>query len=121
MRNALVLSIALTGALAVTPWGLGQEATSCAYCPAHAARPPAAWSHCLSWTLRLIFRACGCPDDYCPHPFPRQYGHPTPAFYRCVPAGECDHPPCVGVGNEQLTWWWLPTPRALRDALWCRP
>jgi predicted ATPase len=23
--------------------------------------------------------------------------------------------------HEKLTWWWIPRPRALRDALWCQP
>jgi hypothetical protein len=59
-----------------------------------------------------------CLDDYCPSPYPRQCWPPYPAFYQCVPAGVCSHPPCVGVGNEKLTWWWIPTLRALREALW---
>jgi hypothetical protein len=74
----------------------------------------------LHWP-RDCFPHCGCPDDYCPHPFPRQCWPPYPPFYQCVPAGHCGHPPCVGVGNEKLTWWFLPTPRALREALWCHP
>jgi hypothetical protein len=72
------------------------------------------------WTYGC-FPRCGCPDDYCPHPYPRQCWPPYPSFYRCVPAGECCHPRCVGVGNEKLTWWFFPTPRALREALWCQP
>jgi hypothetical protein len=72
------------------------------------------------WT-RDCFPRCGCPDDYCPRPFPRQCWPPYPPYYQCVPAGECGHPPCVGVGNEKLTWWFFPTPRALYEALWCRP
>jgi hypothetical protein len=74
----------------------------------------------LHWTL-CCFPRCGCPDDYCPNPYPRQCWPPYPPFYKCVPAGDCGHPPCVGVGNEKLTWWWIPTPQALRDALWCKP
>jgi hypothetical protein len=77
------------------------------------------WGCCL-WA-RCCFPRWGCPDDYCPNPYPRQYWPPYPAFYRCAPAGVCSHPPCVGVGNEKLTWWWIPTPRALREALWCKP
>jgi hypothetical protein len=38
-----------------------------------------------------------------------------------VPAGEFSHHPCAGVGNEKLTWWWVPTPPVLRDALWSQP
>jgi hypothetical protein len=69
------------------------------------------------WTLRC-FPRCGCADDYCPSPYPRQCWPPYPPFYQCVPAGACAHPACVGVGNEKLTWWWIPTPRAFREALW---
>jgi hypothetical protein len=75
---------------------------------------------CCGW-VRTCFPRRGCCDDYCPNPYPRQCWLPYPPFYRCVPAGECVHPSCVGVGNEKLTWWWIPTPRALRDALWCDP
>jgi hypothetical protein len=24
-----------------------------------------------------------------------------------------------GVADEKFTWWWIPTPRALREAIWC--
>jgi hypothetical protein len=120
MRSTLVLTLALFGALAFTPRGFGQESASCPDCGARAARPPGAWSRCFSWASRC-FPRCGCPDDYCPHPFPRQCWPPYPPYYSCMPAGDGVHPPCLGVGNEKLTWWWLPTPRALRDALWCRP
>jgi hypothetical protein len=27
----------------------------------------------------------------------------------------------VIVVNEGLTWWWIPRPRALREAVWCQP
>jgi hypothetical protein len=76
-------------------------------------------SGCL-WTYGC-FPRYGCPDNYCPNPLPRQCWPPYPPFYRCVSAGECGHPPCVGVGHERLTWWFMPTPRALREALWCQP
>src|SRR5262249_14116661 len=42
----------------------------------------------LHWTHECFPRG-GCPDDYCPNPFPRQCWPPYPLFYRCVPAGEC--------------------------------
>src|SRR5262249_47154669 len=67
------------------------------------------------------FPRCNCPDDYCPTPLPRQCSPTYPPFYRCVAAGCCYHPPVTGVGNERLTWWWIPTPRALREALLWRP
>src|SRR5262249_7872718 len=72
------------------------------------------------WSL-FCFPRCDCPDDYCAHPYPRQCWPPYPPFYRCGPAGDCGHPPCTGVGNEGLSWWWIPTPRALREALWRQP
>src|SRR5262249_53314169 len=88
--------------------------------PGPACGAPGAGSKCCRWTTSC-FPRCGCPDDYCPNPLPRQCRPPYLPFYQCVPAGDCAHPPCVGVGNEKLTWWFLPTPRALREALWCQP
>jgi hypothetical protein len=76
--------------------------------------------HGLHWMDRC-FPRCGCPDDYCRHPYAPPCWPPYPPFYLCVPAGHCAHPPCVGVGNEGLTWWFIPTPRALREAIWCQP
>jgi hypothetical protein len=75
---------------------------------------------CCRWT-RSCFPRWGWRDDCCPHPFPPQCWPPYPPFYQCVPAGACAHPPGVGVGNERLTWWFIPTPRALREALLCQP
>jgi hypothetical protein len=83
-------------------------------------RLPSASPDGCHW-VRGCFPRGGCPDDYCPNPYPRQCWPPYPPFYKCVVAGNCGHPPCVGVGNEKLTWWWIPTPRALRDALWLQP
>jgi hypothetical protein len=68
----------------------------------------------LRWTVGC-FPRCGCPDDYTANPYPRQCWPPYPAYYRCVPAG------AGGLGKEKLTWWFLPTPQALREALWCQP
>ena len=59
----------------------------------------------------------GCPDDYCPNPYPRQCGCGYPGFYRCVPAGERALPEGQGRGKDKLTWWFIPTPRALCEAL----
>jgi hypothetical protein len=123
MRIASHLVLAVAGALAASAPGLAQEspagpvsapATKPAPCPSDGGRG------CGHWT-RACFPRCGCPDDYCPNPLPRQCWPPYPPFYQCVPAGDFVHPPCVGVGNEKLTWWWIPTPRALREALWCQP
>jgi hypothetical protein len=120
MRNTLLLYLPLAGVLIMAPRGLGQQPASCSDSDAPAARAPGALLRCFSWTLGC-FPRCGCGDDYCPHPYPRQCWPTYPAFYRCVPAGDCVHPPCAGVGNEKLTWWWVPTPRALREAFWCQP
>jgi hypothetical protein len=124
-RTSAALLCVLGTLMASTP-APGQEprpvpAGSCSTCT----EGPASGLHgggggCCHWTAGC-FPRCDCPDDYCPNPYPRQCWPPYPPFYRCVPAGDCAHPPCVGVGNEKLTWWWIPTPRALREALWCRP
>src|SRR5208282_4950345 len=74
--------------------------TNCPDAPAcnlHGGGP--SWCH---WTAGC-FPQCGCPDDYCRNPYPRQCWPPYPSFYQCVPAGDCAHPPCVGVGNKDLT------------------
>jgi hypothetical protein len=56
----------------------------------------------------------GCRDDYRPNPWPRQCWLPYPPYYQCVPAGD-------GRKKDKLTWWFLPTPRALHEAVWWRP
>ena len=126
MRHSSRLVLGLMAVLTLSAPGLAQDsrpgsASPVTPCPAS----PTCDCHgsgagCCRWTAGC-FPLHGCPDDYCPNPFPRQCWPPYPPFYRCVPAGNCGHPPCVGVGNETLTWWWIPTPRALREALWCRP
>ncbi len=83
------------------------------------AQEPAPAPQGCHWTLGC-FPRCGCPDDYCPHPYPRPCWPPYPPFYRCVPAGNCQ-PNACGRGQEKLTWWFLPTHRALREALWSHP
>jgi hypothetical protein len=125
MNNASVV-LGLVCVVACCGLGPGQEpgpapASPCASCtPCATGESCGGNTGCCRWTCSCFPRG-GCPDDYCPHPLPRQCWPPYPPFYRCVPAGHCAHPPCVGVGNENLTWWWIPTPRALRDALWCKP
>jgi hypothetical protein len=65
------------------------------------------------------FPRCGCCDDYCPRPLPRQCVPCYPPFYKCVPAGDgcC----CCDPNKRKLSCWFLPTPRALKDALWFQP
>ena len=72
----------------------------------------------LHWTHECFPRG-GCPDDYCPNPYPRQCWPPYPLFYRCVPAG--DFAGCRERGTDDLTWWFIPKPRTLREAIGWRP
>jgi hypothetical protein len=74
----------------------------------------------LHWT-RDCFPGNACPDDYQPKPLPRQCWPPYPSYYRCVPAGDGTGPICGSPAKDRLTWWFFPTPRALRDALWLHP
>jgi hypothetical protein len=105
--------------------GQAQDARPAPACPAATCtKPPACGlqEHCLNcfrWTNDCFPRS-GCPDDYCPNPYPRQCWPPYPPFYRCVPAGDCVQCGC-SQGKDKLSWWFLPTPQALREALWCRP
>jgi len=64
---------------------------------------------------QCCFPRNSCPDDYSANPLPRQCWPEYPPFYRCVPAGDC-----AGYNHEnaKLTWWFIPKPQALRDALW---
>jgi hypothetical protein len=73
-----------------------------------------------SWTASC-FPRCGCADDYCANPYPRQCWPPYPPFYKCVPAG--DGGPGLGcvAAKDKLSWWFIPTPQALREAVWWRP
>ncbi len=125
MKNASPALLSLLVALTASFTGFGQESGAVPGVPAPVrCEAPASASYggmrCWSWTLCCFPRRC-CPDDYCAKPYPRQCWPAYPPFYRCVPAGECAHPSCVGVGNEKLTWWFVPTPRALHEALWCQP
>jgi hypothetical protein len=76
--------------------------------------------HGVDWT-RTCFPRCGCPDDYCANPYPRPCWPPYPPWYQCVPAGDCAPDGGCGSGRGRLSWWFLPTPRALREAIWCQP
>lgn len=109
MKTVPAVALGLLAALGAGPAVRGQQPTEA---PAAAHRWP-----CPDWT-RNCFPRCGCPDDYCPHPYPRQCWPPYAPFYQCVPAGDCG---CGGHGHGSLTWWFIPTPQALHDALWMKP
>src|SRR5579871_1487050 len=119
MKNATLTLLGLLGALAAGVPGFSQEPRLVPTSPAPAviypdgppSGAPCVPSKCFGWT-RACFPRCGCPDDYCPTPLPRQCWEPYPPFYRCVPAGDCD-PGCNGRRIDRLTWWFIPTPRAL--------
>jgi len=126
MKIGFPVQFCLLVALIACPSGRGQEAarvpvssaTTCTDVPACAS--PCGGANCFRWTLGLFPRR-GCPDDYCAKPYPRQCWPAYLPFYRCVPAGDCVSPSCGGPEKEKLTWWFLPTPQALREALWCHP
>jgi hypothetical protein len=126
MKTASAALLGLLGALVAAGHGFGQGPGPGPASPVKpGAEAPACGLPCggpggCDW-VRGCFPRGGCPDDYCPNPFPRQCWPPYPPFYKCVPAGNCVHPPCVGVGNEKLTWWFIPTPQALHEALWLHP
>jgi hypothetical protein len=65
------------------------------------------------------FPRTGCCDDYCPNPLPRQCAPCYPSFYKCIPAsdGGC----CCAQKKDKLSCWFLPMPRALKEALWMQP
>jgi hypothetical protein len=96
----------------VSPAPAGGEAPACA--------APCGGPKGCGWTAGC-FPRCGCPDDYCPNPYPRSCWPPYPPFYRCVPAGNCGPADGCGRGTGRLTWWFVPTPRALREALGWQP
>jgi hypothetical protein len=122
MKRAAAVFAYLLGALALCAPGRGQESAQ-GPSPACAGGQSCGLAHCpphgLHWT-RACFPRHGCPDDYCPHPCPRPCWPPYPPFYRCVPAGNCS-PAYNGPHTGGLAWWFLPTPRALREAIWCQP
>jgi hypothetical protein len=120
MKNSSLLTLCLLAPLVVVANGLGQEPGLACSREGDAQRPGCE-SSCLSsrglhWT-RNCFPCKSCPDDYCPNPYPRQCWPPYPPFYQCAPAGNC----CRDTNNDRLSWWFLPRPRALHEALWCQP
>jgi hypothetical protein len=126
MKTASPMLLCSLIVLATCPSGRSQEpgrvpASAITGCTQGAACGfPGCGLNCFQWTLGC-FPRCGCPDDYCPNPYPKQCWPPYPPFYRCVPAGDCARSCGGGEGKDRLTWWFIPTPRALRAALWCEP
>jgi hypothetical protein len=116
MRYFPVALLILASVLAMCPAGTGQEPSSCSPACGSAGGGPKG----LKWTA-TCFSRCGCPDDYCPHPLPQQCWPPYPCFYRCVPAGSrCPQTNCE-TKKDGWAVWFLPTPRTLKDAIWCQP
>jgi hypothetical protein len=72
------------------------------------------------WT-NCCYPRSGCPDDYCPNSYPRQCWLPYPSYYKCVPAGACSRSDACAAQKDKRSWWFVPTPQALRDALWFQP
>jgi hypothetical protein len=121
MKAPFALLLGLGLSLTVCSMGLGQQFEPDAQ---FIEGPPSCSSnggpHGLHWT-HACFPRCGCPDDYCPHPYPPPCPSPYPPFYLCGPAGDCGHAPVGSHARDRLSWWFVPTPRALADAIWCRP
>src|SRR5581483_998009 len=111
MRTRFATLLCLFIALADGPGGRGQEP---ARTPAASVATCAGGLPCgqnsLHWT-HSCFPGCGCPDDYCPNPLPRQCWPPYPPFYLCVPAGDCGRPCACSPDKDKLSWWFIPTPR----------
>src|SRR5215831_14390266 len=123
MKRASPAILFLLSALVACAPGFGQEPRQVPFTAC--TEGPAGGSSCdgpkgLHWTLGCFPRH-GCPDDYSPNPYPRQCWPPYPPFYRCVPAGDGALPGRCGSGKDKLTWWFILTPQALREALWCQP
>jgi hypothetical protein len=123
MKKASPLLLGMLGPLFIAGLALGQQPGPGPACPGASActqtpccGSPCSGPHGLNWT-RSCFPCKSCPDDYCPNPYPRQCWPPYPPFYQCVPAGTC----CRDTNKDRLTWWFLPRPRSLREALWCHP
>ena len=72
------------------------------------------------WT-QCCFPRSNCPDDYCANLLPRQCWLPYPSFYKCVPAGACARPDGCSKEKDRRSWWFVPTPQGLHDAIWAHP
>jgi hypothetical protein len=111
MKTALALVLLLSSLGAALP-AIGQECCQPSF--ACRASSPCAW-------VKVCFPRCGCPDDYCPHPYPPPCWPSYPPFYKCVPAGTCS-PSTYGVpGKDRISLWFIPTPLTLHEALWLHP
>jgi hypothetical protein len=112
MRYAATIALTIGAATVAALPGSAQEPQPQTACPRVAAK---------SWTwVQDCFPRCGCPDDYCPRPLPRQCWPPYPCYYQCVPAGDGRPVRCESK-KDGWSLWFLPTPRTLRDAVWCSP
>jgi hypothetical protein len=126
MKTALHVYSCLVIFAAICAQGRGEEPRQVPISPgtcgpdAPACVTPCARSGGLHWT-RCCFPRGGCPDDYCANPYPRQCWLHYPSFYKCVPAGGRTSADCYDTAKENQSWWWVPTPRALRDAIWRSP
>jgi hypothetical protein len=123
MKNAIAVLLCLVSPVVVCAQAPGQPPVPAS--PTGCPEGPSCISssggpHGLHWT-RCCFPRNGCPDDYCPNPYPRPCWPPYSPFCQCVPAGNCGQSGCSGRDKDRLTWWFLPTPRALREAIWCQP
>jgi hypothetical protein len=126
MKPAFLAPLCALGALVACTRGHAQEpkrppdSSVDIYAAAPACTSTCTGCNCFHWALGC-FPRCGCPDDYTANPYPRQCWPPYPPFYKCVPAGDCGPAGGCTVGKDKLTWWFIPTPRAFRAALWCEP
>ena len=123
MKGYRLVSLSLLSALIAAAPGVGQELGSGpAAPPGPVPVTPAPYlaSRGCGWTFGCFPRR-GCPDDYCPHLYPRQCWPPYPPFYRCAPASDCAAGTGCDRAADRLTWWFIPTPRALREAVWRQP
>jgi hypothetical protein len=111
MRTALLTALCLVLGLGPIGRSVGQPpgpvpvGAACAGCPQDLRR------------VRDCLPRCGCPDDYCPNPLPCPCWPTYPPFYKCVPAGDGAPDRHGDHGTGRLTWWFVPTPRALAEAL----
>jgi hypothetical protein len=120
MKSAAVLSWGLAAALLAASRSPGQQTRPEPCAPGCQAPPGAGPTTGLHWTY-CCFPRQGCPDDYCPHPYPQSCRPAYPPFYECVPAGDCSPSRCREQARDGGTLWFLPTMRTLREALWCKP
>jgi hypothetical protein len=119
MNKATLPAILVVSGMLIAAPGIGQDPSPCSDRGANnpACAPAATHTTSCHWA-QGCFPRCGCPDDYCPHPYPPPCWPPYPSFYQCVPAGAWA-PSTYGVpGKDRISLWFIPTPLTLREALW---